>query len=154
MPIRTVLALAALAGLAAAPAAPPSAPALPAFLAGSWGATIDGVAMEEHWTDAAGGVMVGMHRDVRADGRASFEYARVAPYEGGIAYLASPGGAPATPFRMTASTPERVVFENPDHDFPQRIVYWRGEHDALCARVEDLAVTHSEQWCWPRLRPR
>jgi pyridoxine/pyridoxamine 5'-phosphate oxidase len=33
-------------------------------------------------------------------------------------------------------TDRRVVFENREHDFPQRIPYWRGEKNRLHARIE------------------
>ena len=52
---------------------PPPKPAALAWMSGSWSGTKDGVASEEHWTTAEGGMLVGMHKDVR-DGRAiSFE---------------------------------------------------------------------------------
>jgi hypothetical protein len=31
---------------------------------------------------------------------------------------------------------QKVVFENPDHDFPQRILYWLEDADVLRARIE------------------
>ena len=45
-----------------------------------------------------------------------------------------------------------VVFENLQHDFPQRIIY-RRDGDRLCARVEGpaSAADQPEEWCWSRL---
>jgi len=123
-----------------------------AWMSGSWGATIDGVAMEEHWTSAAGTMMVGMHRDVAAS-RTSFEFLRIEVQAGQPVYLASPGGrAPATPFPMKELAGTRVVFENLTHDFPQRIIYWKDGTD-LRARVEGSVngKTTSEEWRWSPL---
>lgn len=126
----------------------------PVWMAGSWRGTVDGVYMEEHWTDVGGAMMLGMHRDVRSkDGRASFEFMRIETTKDGesLVYQAQPGGRPATAFKLKESTPQRVVFENAEHDFPQRIIYWR-DGEKLCARVEGTirGESESEQWCWAR----
>jgi len=54
---------------------------------------------------------------------AAFEFLRVVERDGGLVYVAQPGGAPATEFVLTELGTTRAVFENPRHDFPQRIVY-------------------------------
>jgi hypothetical protein len=127
---------------------------LPSWMAGSWGGTVDGVKMEEHWSTADGNVMIGMHRDVQPGGKASFEFLRIERAGDKVTYLAMPGGRPATPFPLKTATASRVVFENLKHDFPQRIIYWR-DGDRLCARVEGMIreKTESEEWCWQRLSP-
>ena len=123
----------------------------PVWMAGSWRGTVDGVTMEEHWTSAAGDVMLGMHRDVRSGVKTSFEFARIEKKGDTLVYQAMPGGRPATPFTLKESSAQRVVFENPEHDFPQRIIYWR-ESNRLCARVEGTigGKSESEQWCWEK----
>jgi hypothetical protein len=40
------------------------------------------------------------------------------------------------PFRRTSIEPGRVVFENPTHDFPQRIIYQRSGDDGLQVIIE------------------
>ena len=37
---------------------------------------------------------------------------------------------------MLSLTEYEVVFENPDHDFPQRIIYRLGDNGALLGRIE------------------
>jgi hypothetical protein len=121
---------------------------LPPWMAGSWHAG-DG---EEHWTAPAGSLMLGMHRDVRKNGTASFEFLRIEKKkDGSLVYLAMPAGRPATPFPLKTITASRVVFENAKHDFPQRIIYWR-DGDKLCGRVEGNihGEAESEEWCWNR----
>ncbi len=127
-------------------AAPPSLDHL-AWMAGHWTLTKDGVVMEEIWSEPRGGVMIGMHRDAN-DAKASFEFFRIAVTRDGIVYFAQPGGRPPTPFTLVESGPSRVVFANPQHDFPKRIVYWR-EDAKLCARVEGDGES-GEQWCWAK----
>jgi hypothetical protein len=124
----------------------------PSWMAGAWGGTADGVKMEEHWTSADGGLMLGMHRDVASNGKTSFEFLRIEKKGTALVYQAMPSGRPPTPFTLKTSTADRVVFENLRHDFPQRILYWRAG-ERLCARVEGKisGKAMSEEWCWSRL---
>lgn len=123
------------------------------WLAGSWGGQSGTLTMEEHWTSPAGGMLLGMHRDVRGDRAVSFEFMRIESREGTLTFMASPRGAAPTPFPLKEHGAQRVVFENTAHDFPQRIIYWR-EGDALRARVEGMVKgkLESEEWTWTRLR--
>lgn len=136
--------------LAETPAAGPGAGDLAslAWMAGSWSGEEGGTRSEEHWTRPAGGLMLGLHRDLR-DGRAGFEFLRIAETGEGVVYLASPGGREPTAFPLLESSPGRAVFANPEHDFPQRILYWR-DGDDLCAAVEGSVDGEMarQEWCW------
>jgi hypothetical protein len=57
------------------------------------------------------------------------------------------GRAPATPFAMTSHAEQRAVFENPEHDFPQRIVYER-DGDMMAARIEGPIDGRTESMEW------
>jgi hypothetical protein len=134
----------------------PEAIASLAWLAGSWTGDSGGLAMEEHWTAPSGGALLGMHRDVKNGRMVSFEFLRIDAAGDAITYWASPKSAPPTPFRLKELGPgRRVVFENPEHDFPQRILYWRTDDDALHARVEGPAGTGEKgmEWTWKRSAP-
>ena len=122
------------------------------WLTGSWVlAREDGLA-EEHWTRPNGGTMLGLNRTVVNGRTVMWEFLRIEATPQGIVYLASPGGRhPPTPFALIEIGPRRVVFENPDHDFPQRIVYER-TGDRLDARIEGRhnGQPVSEEWSWRR----
>lgn len=120
-----------------------------AWLAGRWTGEEDGVKMEEYWTEPGGTVMVGLHRDVFPDGKVFFEFLIIEARENGMVYLAQPMGRPPTEFRLLEKGPAQAVFENPSHDFPQRITY-RLEGRRLCAEVLGLhkGVEMKEGWCW------
>jgi Domain of unknown function (DUF6265) len=121
------------------------------WLQGCWTGTKDGVAMQEQWTSPAGGALVGMHKDVKDGAMISFEFLRIAPQPGkGICYLASPKGAPPTPFCARELGERRVVFENREHDFPQRTLYWLDGDGSLHARIEGPMQGQeiSEEWAW------
>ena len=104
-----------------------------AWLAGCW----HGEAGEECWLAPRDGTMMAVNRAPARDGKSPFfELLRIVEEDDGLVFLAQPGGqSPATPFRAVEVGDRRVVFANPEHDFPQRITYWR-EGDRLRVRVE------------------
>ena len=109
------------------------------WMLGSWTGEQNGVLKQEHWITSGGDAMFGVAPDVNDRKTTFFEYLRIEGRPEGIFYLASPKGRyPPTEFKMIeAPTPDRphAVFENPDHDFPQRITYWR-DGQTLHARIE------------------
>jgi hypothetical protein len=122
------------------------------WMVGSWAGTDDGVEMEEHWIAPKAGLMLGVHRDVFPSGRAFFEFLRIEAGDDGVIYWASPRGRQATPFRLIESAPGRVAFENPEHDWPQRILYWLEDKDTLAARAEGEqgGKSRAAEWRWSR----
>lgn len=127
-----------------------------AWLAGSWSGEKDGVTSEEHWTSAAGDGLVGMHKDVKAGKMTGFEFLRIeVDAQRRVCYVSMPGGAPPTSFCAIEVGAQRVVFENREHDFPQRILYWLDAAGELHARIEGPQGGReaSEEWIWSRSAP-
>ena len=121
-----------------------------AWMAGSWSGTSRGIEMEEQWTAAKGNSMIGMHRDVGKGRTLGFEFLRIEQRDDAIVYLSMPNGrSPATAFLLKELSGTRVVFENPTHDFPQRIIYWKDGAD-LRARIEGTqnGKEASQEWRW------
>ena len=54
-------------------------------------------------------------------------YVPVVPHNEGAVY-----------FKMTEQSEDKVIFENPEHDFPQRIIYLRISNDSLHVKIEGL----------------
>jgi hypothetical protein len=97
-----------------------------AWLAGAWVGTrgAEGTtSIEERWSPPLGGAMLGVSRTVSRGRMGAFEYLRIVERDGGLVYIAQPGGAAATEFVLTELGPTRAVFDNPRHDYPKRIVY-------------------------------
>jgi hypothetical protein len=105
------------------------------WLAGAWvGKRSSGSSVEERWSPPAGGAMLAISRTVNASGKMNaFEYLRVVERDGGLVYIAQPGGATATEFVLTELTAQRAVFDNPRHDYPKRIVYELSAEGGLSA---------------------
>jgi len=107
------------------------------WLAGAWTSDAKPVLFEERWTPPAGGAMLATARTVKGDRMVAFEFLRIVERDGGLVYIAQPGGRPPTDFVMTALTAQSVTFENPAHDFPKMIRYTLGPDGVLVATVSD-----------------
>lgn len=106
-----------------------------AWISGCWENTRGKRYNEEHWMKAAGNNMLGMSRTLN-DGRAvEYEFLRIHEDKGDIYYTAKPSGQAEASFKLISWKANEVVFENPAHDFPQRIIY-RRNGDTLQARIE------------------
>ena len=133
--------------------ATPAFAAFPTWMAGSWRLDDHGTRVEEIWTNANGNVMLGMGKTVTSKGKVHFEFLRIVEVDGKLAYVAQPQGQPPTTFPLKSAETTRVVFENLEHDFPQRILYWR-KGKQLCARTEGTigGKVESEEWCYSPVR--
>jgi Domain of unknown function (DUF6265) len=120
------------------PVDPPSASDLDrlAWLAGCWSQPRPDGVTEEHWMKPAGGTMLGMSRTVRGGKTTEFEFLQIRVENGTIAYVARPSGQAEATFRLKTLGEREVVFENAQHDFPQRIIYRRTADEGVTARIE------------------
>lgn len=108
------------------------------WLSGDWQTAPGGRAqIEEHWTQPGGGSMLGMSRTVAGNRTAEFEFLRIEQRDDGIYYVAQPKGrCPATDFKLTRVGSQEAVFENPQHDFPKRLIYRKMADDSLTATID------------------
>lgn len=107
------------------------------WLAGCWSGSSGKMTFREHWMRQAGGMMMGMGYSM-ADGKmASFEAMRIElDLTGDLAFVAKPSGQPEASFKMVKNDADGAVFENPAHDFPQRVRYQLKSDGSLHARIE------------------
>lgn len=130
------IALLSLAAHAQAPAAKPTLQDF-AWLAGHWRIEQSDRLIDEQWMAPAGGLMMGMARNVQAGKVREYEFTllRQEP-NGDILYIASPSKQTETAFKLTSLRNDEAVFENPEHDFPKKIVYARQPDGSLLAAIE------------------
>lgn len=112
---------------AVAAAAPPTAAAVEglAWLQGCWRLTTGTRVVEEQWTAPQAGAMLGMGRTVVNGRLTEYEFVVIRERAGALVYEAHPSGQPAAEFTATSVDEMSLLFENPQHDFPQRIGYRR-----------------------------
>lgn len=108
-----------------------------AWLAGCWAADGREPGSGEVWTAPAGGSMLGISRTVQGGRTVSHEFMQLRlNAEGALVFIATPSGQKETVFTATARGEGTVTFENPSHDFPQRVIYTLQSDDRLLARIE------------------
>lgn len=123
--------------LAACPLAQADPLASVAWLAGCWAQQGREAGSVEQWMAPAGGVMLGMARTLKNGRVVEFEFMQLrAGADGQLVYVAQPQGRPPTEFRLLSQADGQAQFENPGHDFPQRVSYRRVAPDSLVARIE------------------
>jgi hypothetical protein len=106
------------------------------FILGQW-RMLDGPAtVEERWVRAPDGTLLGSGR-VTVQGMLGFsETLSVVRQGDSLVYTAWPAGQDPVPFHRISNVPNDVTFENPSHDFPQRIRYQRKDDSTLIATAE------------------
>jgi len=141
-------------GAASSQTQPPHSISELSWMSGDWQTPAGGrVQIDEHWTQSAGGSMLGMSRTVAGDKTVEFEYLRIEQREDGIYYVAHPKArCPGTDFKLTRLSSSEAVFENPQHDFPKRIIYRKTSEDALTASIDAGEGTKSMSFGYRRAR--
>ncbi|MBS4027582.1 MAG: hypothetical protein KGZ58_03000, partial [Ignavibacteriales bacterium] len=93
------------------------------WLAGCWRMEEEKTISEECWMSPSGSMMLGTARTI-ANGKAVFfEFLQIVETDSGIFYIARPKGETPTEFQLVSFQNNEVIFEQPAHDFPQRIIY-------------------------------
>jgi hypothetical protein len=112
-----------------------------AWICGDWETAPGSRQIEEHWTKIAGGSMIGMSRTVAGDKTVFYKYLRIETRGADIYYVAHPKARnPGTEFKLVRLGAQEATFENPDHDFPKRIIYRKNADGGLTARIEGEGI--------------
>lgn len=122
------------------------------FLVGCW-QSMDS-ANKEVWSYPEGGIMFGYATTTRDGAMTTWEQSRIDIRPSRATYTASPEGqrpvtfieAPNAGGTVPATS---VVFENGDHDYPQRIEY-RQTKEGLAATISKLDGSRPVQYAWQR----
>ncbi len=108
-----------------------------AWLAGCWAAEPGEPGSGEHWLPLAGGTMLGIGRTVKSGRTVEHEFLQIRlNAEGQVVYVALPSRQKEATFVATSIGDRAVTFENPAHDFPQRILYKAVGETGLASRIE------------------
>lgn len=104
------------------------------FLSGDWiGPSPKGL-WEAHYTLPDGGMMLSTNKEyIEGRGVTAYEFEKFLVQEGEVVVWPYPMGRRTVAFALTALdvADRRAVFENHEHDFPQRIEYWRRDAKTL-----------------------
>jgi hypothetical protein len=120
------------------------------WMSGDWQTAPGGQAqVEEHWTRPGGGTMIGVGRTIAGDKTVEFEFLRIEQRGDNVFYVANPNGqCPQTDFKLTRLSGQEAVFENPEHDFPKRVIYRKQSDGSLLASVDGGEGTKSQSFAY------
>lgn len=137
-------------------AAAPNKMAATEWLIGSWGHTTPEGALSEKWEKVNDSVMHGESYFVVGGKDTVFaETVALTSEKGKLSYTVKvPGQNNEKPVRfdLTSSTESQLVFENPQHDYPNKIVYNKITNDSLVAEISGIqkGKPASEQFAMKR----
>ena len=106
------------------------------WLAGCWSSKDGEREILEQWMRPGGDALLGMSRTAEGSRTREHEFMRIVVDGGTLAFVALPSGQAEASFRLRSSGPREVVFENLEHDFPQRVGYRSESADQLSAWIE------------------
>lgn len=112
-----------------------------AWLGGCWRSEGAETGSGEQWTPLAGGTLLGVGRTVRAGATVAHEFMQIRQADGKVLYVAHPAGQIEVAFVLVRGSGSsgpvtEAVFENPEHDFPQRVSYRLEAGGRLRTRIE------------------
>ncbi len=125
-----------------------------AWLQGCWHTSSPQRIIEEHWTAPRGHSMLGVGRTLRGGSLVEYEFVVVRERAGVLTYQAHPAGQASAVFTAKTVSDSTVVFENPAHDFPQRVGYRRIGTDSLLAWIEGSMQGTNRRIEFPYARAR
>jgi hypothetical protein len=155
--LRLAAATVAIAALAACATGPREDAGRLGFMVGCWQSKpdADGRVNKEVWSAPQGGIMFGWATATRGGELVSFEQSRIDVRGARATYTASPEGqrpvvfTEAAPDPLALAPPNSVRFENPDHDYPQRIFY-RADGGDLVATISRIDGSRPGEYAWER----
>jgi len=124
-----------------------------AWLAGCWRSVNGEPGSGEHWLPLAGGTLLGVGRTVRQGRTVEHEFLQIRETpQGKLVYIAQPSGQAMAQFAAIRVGEREVVFENAEHDFPQRILYRLEGEAHLHARIEGTVKGAAKGVDFPMVR--
>ena len=109
------------------------------WLAGEWSGDMWGGRYEAYYTTPEGGMIISHSKLMKGEQESFYEFEVFESRDDGIYLQPFPGGRKAVGFDLVehVEADRRAVFENPDKDYPTRIVYHRVSDDELVITLSD-----------------
>ena len=98
------------------------------------------------------GTMLGMGRTTTSRGLGEYELTLIRQDSTRLIYEAHPSAQPVATFVARTATADSVVFEAPEHDFPQRVGYRRIGSDSVLGWIDGTIKGKSQRVEFPYRR--
>lgn len=108
-------------------------------LTGTWRMQTAKRTIYESWQKAGSTSMLGRSFFIRGTDTVVMENIELSQKEKDIYYIpivSNQNGGQPTSFKLVSSANKTFVFENPEHDFPQRVIYHLVSKDSVHAWIE------------------
>ncbi|MCP4443073.1 MAG: hypothetical protein GY810_29555 [Aureispira sp.] len=128
------------------------------WLLGDWVCKKGDIQIYESWTKANDSLFLGTGSTIKnqADTLSS-ETIRLEARQEQLYYIpvvSNQNEGENIEFKLISNDPEEWIFENPSHDFPQRIIYHQPSPDSLHARIEGTIKGQPRSTEFPMARIR
>lgn len=111
------------------------------WLLGDWEHTIPEGRFTESWEQANDSVYAGKSFFIAEKDTTFAEYIQLTEDNGKLKYIVSvkgQNGEEPVAFTLTQASDSQLVFENPQHDFPDKIIYRKISADSVVAEISGL----------------
>lgn len=125
------------------------------WLIGTWENKTAKGTLYESWTKAADKQLSGKSYMLKDKDTIAFETVKLAEEQGRLYYIPTVknqnGGLPVR-FKLKTLSDKQMVFENPEHDFPQVITYTQITEDSLVAEISGMLKGQINRRIFPMRR--
>jgi len=111
----------------------------------------------EQWSKASESELKGKSFMIKEKDTIVFENVRLVMQKDGVFYIPmvkDQNNGKEVPFRSTSLSSNEMIFENPEHDFPQKITYVRITQDSLVAEISGTMNGKAKSQRFPMRRVR
>ncbi len=107
------------------------------WLSGKWVGTVKGEIFYEEWSEPQGMIMTGHGYEVKGNDTVFSENIKIEQRGTDFFYIpdVKENNGPVD-FKFTGASNDSLIFENPQHDFPQRIVYFHTSGHQMYACID------------------
>ena len=105
---------------------------------GKWKLNVNNSEVYEEWIMESETELTGKSYSINNGEQDIGEVLFLKKYAGTWAYVAIPEGQNITLFKLIKYSSNKFVFENEEHDFPQRIIYEFSDDDKLSVAIEGI----------------
>lgn len=117
------------------------------WMEGNWKGTTPAGTYENSFSSTTGGLIVGTAKMTDLHGALTFyEYDEIKVTENALQLTPMPFGMRGVSFKVAEYSDKRVVFENKQHDFPERITYSINDKGQFVSIVEGTQNGKPTRW--------
>lgn len=122
------------------------------WIIGSWGNTTKEGDLTETWTQLNDSILKGISFVQSGKDTLFTEHIEIIQKQNELFYnprISNQNEGKMVSFKLTSSTEKELVFENPTHDFPQKITYTHISNDSLMAEISGKKDGKEEKESYP-----